>query len=63
MRLDETTNGKLTEVLIEVHTLIGWAEADAEQSLDDGAPDQARNDKARATKLRKVLKLLSECER
>lgn len=57
------TNELLEKVTANIETMIGWADADREQSLDDGADDQAVSDDGRARKLRRVLALLQECER
>ena len=63
METAETTNGKLNLALSEIDTLIEWADADYQQSLESDAPGQARYDFRRATNLRKAKELLQECRR
>lgn len=48
-------------VLALIEEMIGWAEADAEQSMDDGVPEQADADRARAKRLRQAHALITEC--
>lgn len=63
MRLSETTNGKLREVMAEVQTLINWAQADAEHAAENDAPDTAEDDRYRVKLLLGALKLLEGCQR
>lgn len=59
----QTTNAKLEQVLSEIDTLIGWAEADAQHSRENDAFNQARNDELRVGFLRQAKTILEGCGR
>lgn len=63
MHTTETTNGALENVKSLVRGLIQWADADAQHASENDARYTAKDDFQRATILRKVLKLLEQCER
>jgi len=54
-----TTDEKIDQVLVEVEELIGWAEADVENSNESDAPEQAADDIQRLENLKEVQKLLN----
>ena len=47
----------------DINTLIGLAEVDADRAEECDAPDTAKDDRQRAGRLRRVLKLIADCER
>jgi hypothetical protein len=55
------TDEQVGHVLALVEELIGWADADAEQSIESEAWDQATDDRARAKRLRQAHALIVEC--
>jgi hypothetical protein len=59
----EATNGRIASVREDIMELISWAEADAEQSLEDNSGWQAKADLKRAEDLRQALKILQFCDR
>lgn len=57
------TNERIAEVCALLDELIGWAEADAEHSRENGAVAQAREDLWRAAVLRNARKVVGDCRR
>lgn len=63
MKSTETTNGRIASLREDIMELISWAEADAEQSLENNSAWQAKADLKRAEDLRQALKILQFCDR
>jgi len=53
------TNDKINSVCEEIKTLIGWAEADYENSIENEATEQATDDKLRIKILKEALERIS----
>ncbi len=63
MQSNETTNGKLEQVLLLLDQLIRWAKADVEHAEENDAPDTAADDRLRAKLLTDAWDLVSGCGR
>ena len=58
-----TTNEEIDYLTAQINDLIGYAEADAQHSLESDAPIQAKDDARRAKTLRKIMSMLDDCRR
>lgn len=63
MRLSETTNGKIQEVLAELRVLADWADADAQHAAENDARETAKDDRCRARELRRAIDIVAKCSR
>jgi hypothetical protein len=57
------TNEKIDQVMRDVATLMDWANADAEHAMEKDAHQCAKEDRARAAKLLRIMHLLNQCRR
>lgn len=59
----ETTNERIDRILADLREMVGWAQADAEHSRENGADEQATDDLIRRKQLEIVIARLDECRK